>query len=142
EKDRAQRPPATARGRSRKTKGVARRIASFEANLMHPVVVALDEKILVKRHPAIAAGVKFHHPTADAVRIKLLVPRCIKRVGKIYSFAIAAYFHHLRSACERLIWFLWVRRAIGDAADAYRAGLLRIEGIRHVVLQKLAGSPA
>src|SRR5437660_2061720 len=109
---------------------------------MNSVVVALQEKVFVKRDAAIASGIKFHHPTADAVGIELLVPRRIERVGEIDPFAVAAYLHHLRSACEWLIWFLRVRRAIGDAADAYRAGLLRIEWIRHIVLKKLARSPA
>ena len=41
---------------------------------MNPVVVTLDEEVFVKRDAAVAAGIKFHHPTADAVGIKLFVP--------------------------------------------------------------------
>ena len=109
---------------------------------MHSVIGALDEKVFVKGHAALRVGIKFHHPTANAVGIELLVPRRIKRVGEIYPFAIAADFHHLRPARERLSPFLRMRGAIGDAADAYRAGLLRIEWIGDVVLQELASSPA
>ena len=109
---------------------------------MNAVVVAFHEKVFVKGDAAVGTCIEFHHPTADAVGIKLLVPCCIKRVGEIDSLAIAADFHHLRAAPERLIRLLRMRRAIGDAADAHRAGLFRFEGIRHIVLQKFACSKA
>src|SRR5437667_12411801 len=75
-------------------------------------------------------------------RDRIARPMPVKRVREIDSFAIAAYFHHLRSARERLIRLLRMRCTIGYATDAYRAGLLRIERVRYVVLQKLACSPA
>src|SRR4029077_16315123 len=109
---------------------------------MNTVVVAFQEKILVKGDAAVGTSIKLHHPTADAIRIKLLVPCGIKRVGKIDSLAVALTFPHLRAARERLIGLLRMRRPIGDAADAHRGGLFRIEWIRNIVLQKLACSPA
>ena len=109
---------------------------------MNPVVVAFEEKVLIKLHAAIGTRIEFHHPTAHAVGVELLVPCRVKRVREIDSFAIAAHFHHLRSARERLIRLLRMRCAIGYATDTYRAGLLRIERVRYVVLQKLACSPA
>ena len=109
---------------------------------MNAVVVAFQEKVFVKGDAAVGTGIEFHHPTADAVGIKLLVPCGIKRVGEIDSLAVAAHFDHLRAARERLIRLLRMRRAIGDTADAHRAGLFRFEWIRHIVLQKLARSKA
>jgi hypothetical protein len=85
---------------------------------MNAIIVALDEKVFVKRHAAVGIGIELDHPTAHAVWIKLLVPCRIKRVGKIDSLAVAAHFHHLRTARERLIRLLRMRRAIGDATDA------------------------
>src|SRR4030095_12905546 len=128
----AQRPRATARARSRKTIGIARGVASFEANLMNPVIVALNKEIFVKRDAAVGIGVKFHHPTANVVGIKLLIPCRIKRIREIDSLSVSAHFHHLRSPRERLFWFLRMRRAFGDAADAHGAGLLRIKWIRNI----------
>src|SRR5271167_3579630 len=45
------------------------------------------------------------------VRIELLVPRCVKRICKIDSFAVPADFHHLRSAVERCGRILRVSRS-------------------------------
>src|SRR5438093_13749108 len=96
-KVRAQIPPARARGRSRKTIRIARRIASFEADLMNTIIAVLNEKVFVNTHAALRVGFKRDHPTASAVGIELLIPRGIKRIGKIDPFAIAAHFHHLRA---------------------------------------------
>ena len=57
--------------------------------MMDAIVVAFHEKVFVQGDAAVATCVEFHHPTAEAIRIKLLVPRRIKRVGKIDSFAVA-----------------------------------------------------
>ena len=77
---------------------------------MNSVIVAFHEKVFVKRDAAVGIGIELHHPTADAVGIKLLVPCGIKRVGEIDSLAVAAHFHHLRAARERLIRLLRMRR--------------------------------
>src|SRR5439155_9355619 len=111
-------------------------------NLKNHVNRALEQKLLDKRDAAIAVNIKFYHPAADVVGIKLLVPGGIKRVGEIDPLAIAADFHHMWSARQRLIGFTRVGRSIGNATDANGAGLPRIEWIRYVVLQKLARSPA
>src|SRR5207248_10782355 len=97
EKARAQIPPARARGRSRKTIRIARRIAPFEADLMNTIIAVLDEEVFVKTHAAFRVGFKLDHPTADTIGIELLIPRGIKRIGKIDPFAVAAHFHHLRA---------------------------------------------
>jgi len=85
---------------------------------MNAIVVAFQEKVFVKRHAAVGIGIELDHPTADAIGIKLLIPCSIKRVGKIDALTVAAHFHHLRAARERLIRLLRMGRAIGNAADA------------------------
>src|SRR5206468_3028557 len=97
---------------------------------MNAIIVALDEEILVERDAAVRTGIKFHHPTANAVRIKLLVPGRVKRVGKIDPLPIAAHLHHLRSPRKWLIGLLRMRRAVHNSTDANRASLLWIEWIR------------
>ena len=62
---------------------------------MNTIIAVLNEKVFVKTHAALRVGFKLDHPAAYAVRIELLIPRGIKRIGKIDSFAIAAHFHHL-----------------------------------------------
>src|SRR5437867_6177940 len=133
---------ARARGDSRKTIGIARAIPALKVELVNTIIGALDEKILVETDATVGIGIEFDHPTADAVRIKLLVPRRVKRVGKINALAVAADFNHLWSAGQWLVLILRMRRAVGDAADADRAGLFRIERIGNVILQQLASPPA
>src|SRR5207244_10523325 len=95
--------------------------ACFEAHLMNSVVAALQEKVFVKRDAAVATGVKFDHPTANPIGIKLFIPCCIKRVGEIDPIAVAAYFHHLRTAGQRLVWLFRMRRAIHNSAYTQRS---------------------
>src|SRR5437764_13830977 len=83
-KVRAQIPPARARGRSRKTIRIARRIASFEADLMNTIIAVLNEKVFVKTHAALRVGFKLDHLSPYAVRIELIIPPSFKRIGKIY----------------------------------------------------------
>src|SRR5207253_1432848 len=97
-KDRAQMPPARARGCSRKTIRIAGRIASFEADLMNAIVAAFDKKVLVEFDAALRIGLKLDHPTPHAIGIKLFVPSGVERVGEINAFAVAADFNHLRTA--------------------------------------------
>src|SRR5467141_2457449 len=137
-----QRVSARARGDSRKTIGIARTIAAIKMDLVNTIIGALDEKLLIAIDATVGLGIEFDHPTANAVRIKLFVPGSIKRVGKIDAPAVAADFNHLRSAGQWLVLILRMRRAVGDAADADRGGLLRIERIGDVILQHLASPPA
>src|SRR6266699_2060626 len=133
---------ARARSDSRKTIGIARAIAVLKVDLVNTIISALHEKLLVEIEATVGLGIEFDHPTADAVRIKLLVPGSVKRVGEIDARAVAADFNHLRSAGQWPVLILRMRRAVGDAADADRGGLLRIERIGDVIVQHLASPPA
>src|SRR5882762_5434410 len=95
---------ARARGDSRKTIGIARTIAAIKVDLVNTIIGALDEKLLVEIDATIRPGIELDHPTTHAVRIKLLVPGGVKRVGKIDALAVAADFNHLRAARQWLVW--------------------------------------
>src|SRR6266404_1863112 len=133
---------ARARADSRKTIGIARTIAAVKMNLVNTIICALDEKLPVEIDPTIGLGIEFDHPTANPIRIKLLVPGSVKRVGKIHALAVAADFNHLRSPGEWLVRVLRMGCAIGDTTDANGASLLRGERIGDIILQHLASSPA
>src|ERR1051325_565846 len=94
ERLRARTTPATARVRSWITVRVRRRVATFEADLMQSMRRVLEEEVAVEADAAVWIHIELHHPTADAVRIKLLVPRGVKRVGEIYTLAVAAHLDH------------------------------------------------
>src|SRR6266700_576358 len=125
---------ARARGDSRKTIGIARAIAALKVDLVNTIISALHEKLLVEIEATVGLGIEFDHPTADSVRIKLLVPGSVKRVGERDAPAFAADFNHWRSADQRLVLTLLMGGAVGDDADADPGGLRRIERIVDVIV--------
>src|SRR2546421_13051139 len=78
-------------------------------HLMNTIILALHKKPLIKTDPAIRSSIQLDHPTADALRVKLLVPRRIKRVREVHPLAIPADLNHLRPARQRLVWILRMR---------------------------------
>src|SRR5260221_6596672 len=54
-----------------------------------------------------------------SVRIELVIPRRVERIGPVHPLAIATDLYHLRTACICLT--VWVRRAAGKHADLERA---------------------
>src|SRR4030095_620700 len=101
---------------------------------MNTIIAVLNEKVFVETHAAIRVGFKLDHPTAYSIRIELLVPRGIKRVGEIDPFAVPAHFHHLRATRQRLVRVFRMRSTIHDPTNPHRTGLLWIEWIGYVVL--------
>src|SRR5215472_4533257 len=128
-------------GSSRKAERVGRGIAAFETDLMGPHGVKLQEQLRVEAHASIRIGVDLRKPAANAVRIKLLVPSTVKRVGQINPFSVAADLDHLRSAVQRSVRMIGMRLATHDATQLYRASFHRLEGIGNVILQKLSPAP-
>lgn len=100
----------------------------------------LDPVIVGERHPAFRPHVREHLCARHAVRIELVVPRRIERVGPVHALPVAADLDHLRAARERAA--VRMRRAARDAADADRPREHRVVRVRHVVLAHLAGAPA
>ncbi len=99
-----------------------------------------DPVVVGERQPAVRPRMREHLRARHAVRIELVVPRRIQRIGPVHAPAVAADLDHLRAACEPAA--VRVRRTARDAADAYRPREHRIVRIRHVVLAHLAGAPA
>ena len=104
--------------------------------------VELDEELFIELHSALRVRVELYHPTLQPIGIDLLVPRRVERIGEIDALAIAADFNHLRTAVERLLGLARVSRTAHDAAEMDRACLLRVGGVRDVVLDELTRSPS
>src|SRR5436190_16547150 len=102
----------------------------------------IHEESAVDLHPAFGFGVQLHHPALDAFRIKLSVPRRVKRVGEIDALAVAAELDHLRSAVQRQVRLFWVSGLANDSAQVHRSGFTRVEWVGNIELQKLAGPEA
>src|SRR5262245_61167313 len=95
-----------------------------------------DEELGVERNTAAGIDIELHHPAVDALRVELWVDRAIKRVGEIYTFAVSADLHHLRSAVEMAIRC----RMCGtrdDSADPDLSNEPRSEGVGDVILQEI-----
>src|SRR5262249_47580753 len=94
----AQRDCAPARPSVGEAVRVAGRVTALEPDLVHPQppeVVAVREESGVGRQTACGdIGVELGHPCPDAVWVKDLVPRCVKRVGHIDPSAVTADLHH------------------------------------------------
>src|SRR5262245_49412423 len=109
---------------------------------MRPHLTAVEEEVVVEGHSSAGVDVDFGHPSPDAIRIDLAVPRRVEAVSDIDSFAVAADFDHLRSAVERLLRRTRMRHASGNATEPDRAHSLRTERVGDVVLDELPGAPA
>jgi hypothetical protein len=92
-----------------------------------------------RRHPA-APDARAARRTRRRIGHRV-VPRRIKRVGEIDTFAIAADLNHLRPAIERLLRPARMSRAAHDATQMDRARLFRVGRVRDVVLDELPRPP-
>src|SRR5712664_1296887 len=102
-------------------------------------LLELGEESVLQAQPATGLRVDQRRPAPDALRIELLVPAAIQRVGQIDALAVAADLDHLRPTVEGPA--AGVRGLPGDASEVDAPGLLRLERIADVVLQKLARAP-
>src|SRR3981189_733869 len=103
---------------------------------MRPVPVGEADPIVLCKLEATARVCVGHHLGAgNALRIELVVPGRVERVGPVYAFAVAADFDHRRPAGIGLAVRMW--RAACDAADVDRSGKLRLAGIADIVLTHL-----
>src|SRR6476659_607535 len=108
---------------------------------MRPVSVGEADPVVLCQLEATARVCIGHNLGARySVRIELVIPRRVERIGPVHPLAIATDLYHLRTACICLT--VWVRRAADNAADVDRARKLRLSGVGDVVLTHLAGSPA
>src|ERR1700720_1932714 len=124
------------------TKGVRRRVASFQALLGEPMFCGPDKKVRIECQRAIRFCGCLNKPGANPVRIKLLIPGCIEGVGKIDAFTISADFDHLRSPVECDTRLLWMRRSANDSADLKDRGKFRTIRDGDIVPAEFPGPPA
>src|SRR5579863_3292043 len=122
--------------------GVGGGVAAFEAYLVTAQLAELQEEVRIDFQAALGFGIELYHPAPDALGIELHVPRRIERVGEIDAPAVAADLDHLRTAVQRGLGLLGMRRVAHDAAEVNRGGLLGVERIGNVVLKEFAGAPA
>src|SRR5882762_1220793 len=108
---------------------------------MRPVSVGEAYAVVLCQLEAASRVCIGHHLDArNSVRIELVVPGRVERVGPVYAFAVAADLDHLGPAGIGLA--VRMRRTAHDAADVDRSGKLGLAGIADIVLTHLAGAPA
>src|ERR1700687_3951857 len=81
--------------RVRITIGVRRSVAPFQPHLVGAEPVELDEESFLEFHSALGIRIDLHYPTLYPIRIELIVPRGVERVGKVDALAVAADLDHL-----------------------------------------------
>src|SRR3954449_6034658 len=117
-------------------------VAAIQPHLVCAQPVELDEEPLIKFHSALRVHIELHHPTLQSIRVELLVPRGVERIGEIDALAVAADLDHLWATVKRLVRFARVSRPAHEAAKMDRASLLRMERVGHIVLNELPCPPA
>src|SRR5947207_14152920 len=107
---------------------------------MRPVPVRKAHPVVLCEFKATArAGIGHYLDARNSLRIELVVPRRVERVGPVDPFAVAADLDHLGAACIGLA--IRMRRTAYITAGADRSGELRLSGIGDIVLTHLAGAP-
>ena len=61
-------------------------------------IAEFDKEVWIELHDSVGVKIQLNHPAIDAIRIKLLVPRCVEGIGEVYTVSVAADLHHLRTA--------------------------------------------
>jgi hypothetical protein len=64
----------------------------------------IHEKLGIKLDAPLRRNVQLNHPSADAVGIKLFVPRSVQGVCEVHATAIATDLDHLRAAVQGFAW--------------------------------------
>src|SRR6266478_3988966 len=108
---------------------------------MQPMLRCGNEKVWIKPERAVWPGIGFNEPGANSVRINLLVPSRIQRVGKVNAFSVTAYLHHLRAAIKRDVHPFRMGRATYDSADLKHRCKLRAIRDGDIITAQFASSP-
>src|SRR2546428_13007943 len=72
------REPAMASLRSWIAVGIRGRISAFQMYLVQAVLLRFQKEIAIQAHATSRVHIQFGHPTADAFRIKLLIPGAVE----------------------------------------------------------------
>src|SRR5271170_216980 len=109
---------------------------------MRSQIAELDKQLGIELNATILRNIKLNHPAPDAIGIELLVPGGVQRIGEIDAASVAADFHHLRAAVQRLAGSGGMRGATYDAANVYRANQFGIKRIGDIILAHFSRAPA
>src|SRR5215831_12653588 len=110
---------------------IRRTVPTLEPDLMRPQLSEIHKKVPIKGHAASRISIHPHHP-ATHIRVELVIPATVERVGKVNTPSIAAHLDHLRSPLHGTAFR--VRRGVDQTTDAYGACELRVKGVRDVIL--------
>src|SRR5215831_2880197 len=105
---------------------IRRTISTLEPDLMRPQLPKIHKKVRSPGHTASRVGVHPHHP-ATHVRVELVIPATVERVGKVKTPSITAHLDHLRSPLHGTAFRM--RRGIDQATDTDRACELCVKGV-------------
>src|SRR5439155_24925199 len=89
-----------AKPRSRVAERIRRAVAALQVDLMRTFALERNEKIRIERDAAGRVDVDLGDPSANAVRIELLVQCRVERVGHIDTAPVTADLEHLRCAVD------------------------------------------
>src|SRR5690348_16955982 len=106
-------------------------------NLVWTQLVELEQEIAIELKLTFCTDICLDHPSADTVRIELLIPSRVQRIRQVNATAITADFDHLGPTVKRLARLVWMGCTAYNPADLDRASELWVKRIRHVVLPQL-----
>src|SRR5207248_10671853 len=99
--------PRAARGLPRATRRWSRvavrvggGVTAFQVDLVCALLERREESS-VEAQPALWSGVDERRPALDPVRVELLIPARVQRVGQVRALTVAAQLHHLWASVER-----------------------------------------
>src|SRR5882762_2391068 len=114
---------------SGKAVGIGRGITGLQVNLVGAEVSELQKQIGVESNATSVVGIELCHPAANSVRIELLIPAAVERVGDIDPLPITADLDHLRTAIQGTLRVFRASLVRHDAAQLHRSAQYGIEGV-------------
>src|SRR5215468_5882766 len=109
---------------------------------MKTMVLRLYQEPRIKTQRSVSISIRLHHPSTYSIRVKLFVPRLVKRVGEIHPFTVPTQLHHLRTAIHWFSRTLRMRRPLHDSTNWQNCSQLRLIWYRYIITMKLTGPPA
>src|SRR5262245_50530520 len=117
--------------RAWRARRIRRTIPTLKPDLMCSQLSKIHKKVWIQGHATSRVGIYPHHP-ATHVRVELIIPTTVERVGKVNTPSIAAHLDHLRSPLHGTAFRM--RGGIDQTTDAYGACELRVKGVGDVIL--------
>src|SRR5262249_39642799 len=131
--------PAMATALSWIAERIRRTIPTLEPHLVRPQLPKVHKEARLQCHPPCRVGIHPHHPTTH-LRVKLVIPATIERIGEVDAPSVAAHFHHLRPPLHHPT--CGMRRGIDQTTNTHRTREFWVKGVRDVILAQLPSPPA